>query len=83
MLQLNLFSFAIEDQISDLKQGEELVFFRGKEKFLIRKHEKYQGVCFYQAEEFSGYALHLDEKSGLDMFVAKINRWLEDQNEIV
>lgn len=86
MKQLDLFSFALEDQIADLKNGEEIAFFRGNERLLIRKHEKYQGVCFYEASEFSGYALHLDEKGefgGLDIFVAKIDRWLDgwDWNE--
>jgi hypothetical protein len=47
MKQLDLFSFSLEGQITDLKQGEEMEFFRGKERLLIRKHEKYQDVCFY------------------------------------
>lgn len=36
MKQLDLFSFALEDQIIDLKQGEEMEFNRGKERLLIR-----------------------------------------------
>jgi hypothetical protein len=32
--QLDLFSFALEEQITDLKQGEEMEFFRGEEKLL-------------------------------------------------
>ncbi|WP_282140302.1 MULTISPECIES: hypothetical protein [Cytobacillus] len=77
MKQLDFFSLALEDQIYNLKQGEAIEFFRGKERLLIRKHEKYQGICFYQAEGFSGYALHVDEMSGLDMFTSKIKWWLE------
>lgn len=77
MKQLDLFSFSLEGQITDLKQGEEMEFFKGKERLLIRKHEKYQDVCFYQAEGLSGYAFHIDEVSGLEMFVSKIKRWLE------
>ncbi|MFE4523972.1 hypothetical protein ACFRCQ_18000 [Cytobacillus firmus] len=80
MKQLDLFSFALEDQIIDLKQGEEMESFRGKERLLIRKHNKHQGVCFYQGPDFSGYALHLNEKGqfgGLDIFVASIERWLD------
>lgn len=79
MEQLDLFSFALEDQIADLKQGDSIEFFRGKERLLIRKHEKYKAVCFYQTSEFYGYALHMDEKGvfgGLDNFVSSINRWL-------
>lgn len=77
MKQLDIFSFALEDQIIDLRQGEEIEFFRG---LLIRKHDKYKGVCFYQAAEFSGYAHHIDKKGisgGLDIFVARIERWLD------
>lgn len=80
MKQLDLFSFALEDQITDLKQGEEIEFFRGNERMLIRKHEKYQGVCFYEGTDFSGYALHIDKKGvlgGLDTFVANVDRWLD------
>jgi hypothetical protein len=80
MTQLDLFSFALEDQIFGLKQGEELEFFRGKERLLIQKHEKYKGVYFYQGPDFSGYALHVGEKGtfgGLDIFVASIERWLD------
>ncbi|USK44632.1 hypothetical protein [Cytobacillus oceanisediminis] len=80
MKQLDLFSFALEDQIIDLKQGEEMEFFRGKERLLIRKHDKYKGVCSYQGPDFSGYALHIDKKGisgGLDIFVASIERWLD------
>lgn len=77
MKQLDLFSFALEDQIADLKQGEELEFYRGMERLLIRHHEKYKGVCHYQGPDFSGIAFHLDEREGLDLFVAKINRWLD------
>ncbi|USK43745.1 hypothetical protein [Cytobacillus oceanisediminis] len=80
MKQLDLFSFALEDQIIELRQGEEMEFFRGKERLLIRKHDKYKGVCFYQSVEFSGYALHIDKKGisgGLDIFVASIERWLD------
>ncbi|OHX39215.1 hypothetical protein [Cytobacillus oceanisediminis] len=80
MKQLDLFSFALEDQIIDLKQGEEMEFFRGKERLLIRKHERYQDVCFYQGTGFSGYALHIDKKGisgGLDIFIANIERWLD------
>ncbi|USK40154.1 hypothetical protein LIS77_06535 [Cytobacillus firmus] len=80
MEQLDLFSFALEDQIIDLNQGEEMEFFRGKERLLIRKHEKYKGVCFYQGPDFSGYALHIDRKGmcgGLDTFVVNIDRWLD------
>ncbi|KML36379.1 MULTISPECIES: hypothetical protein [Bacillaceae] len=79
MKQLDLFSFALEDQIAELKQGEELEFYRGKERLLIRKHEKYQGVCHYQGPDFYGSAFHLDEKGifgGLELFVGKIDRWL-------
>ncbi|RBP87874.1 hypothetical protein DFO70_11765 [Cytobacillus firmus] len=79
MKQLDLFSFGLEDQIIDLRQGEEMEFFRGKERLLIRKHGKFKGVCFYQGPGFSGYALHIDQKGmlgGLDIFVAKIERWL-------
>ncbi|EFV79298.1 hypothetical protein HMPREF1013_00214 [Bacillus sp. 2_A_57_CT2] len=79
MKQLDLFSFTLEDQIFELKQGEELEFFRGKEQLLIRKHEKYKGVYFYQGPDFSGYALHVDEEGlfgGLDLFITKINQWL-------
>ncbi|MCM3705332.1 hypothetical protein M3205_06265 [Cytobacillus firmus] len=82
MKQLDLFSFALEDQIIDLRQGEEIEFFRGKERLLIRKHERYQDVCFYQGPGFSGYALHIDKKgisSGLDIFVSSIERWLDGQ----
>ncbi|USK46256.1 hypothetical protein [Cytobacillus oceanisediminis] len=80
MKQLDLFSFALEDQIIDLKQGEEMEFFRGKERLLIRKHEKYKDACFYQGPGFSGYALHIDKKGifgGLDIFVASIEWWLD------
>ncbi len=80
MKQLDLFSFALEVQIIDLKQGEEMEFFKGKERLLIRKHEKYKGACFYQGPRFSGYALHIDKKGisgGLDIFVANIDRWLD------
>lgn len=80
MKQLDLFSFALEDLIFDLKQGEEMEFFRGKERLLIIKHERYQGVCFYQGPGFSGYALHIDKKGisgGLDIFVESIERWLD------
>ncbi|UQX52304.1 hypothetical protein M5V91_14660 [Cytobacillus pseudoceanisediminis] len=83
MKQLDLFSFALEDQIIDLKQGEEMEFFRGKERLLVRKHEKYKDVCFYQGSDFSGYALHIDKKGisgGLDIFVASIERWLDGQS---
>ncbi|MGY6210001.1 hypothetical protein LIS77_07845 [Cytobacillus firmus] len=45
---------------------------------MIRKHEKYKGVCHYQGPDFYGVAFHLDEREGLDLFVAKINRWLEE-----
>ncbi|WP_236888006.1 hypothetical protein [Cytobacillus oceanisediminis] len=79
MKQLDLFSFALEDQIFGLKQGEELEFFRGNERLLIRKHEKYKDVYFYQGPDFSGYALHIDEEGlfgGLDIFKTKINQWL-------
>jgi hypothetical protein len=78
--QLDLFSFALEDQIIDLRQGEEMEFFREKERLLIRKHVKYNGVCSYQGPDFSGYALHVDQKGmlgGLDIFVAKIEGWLD------
>lgn len=61
MKQLDLFSFALEDQIKDLKQCEEMEFFKGKERLLIQKHEKYQGVCYYHAEGFSEYTFHIDE----------------------
>ncbi|MCM3404929.1 hypothetical protein [Cytobacillus oceanisediminis] len=86
MKQLDLFSFALEDLIINLKQGEEMEFFRGKERLLIRKHEKYQGVCHYQGTDFSGVAFHLNERGqfgGLDIFVASIERWLDgrDWNE--
>lgn len=83
MLQLNLFSVSLEDQIADLKQGEELEFYRGKERLLIRKHEKYQGVFLYQGPDFSDSAFHLDEKGvfgGLDIFVVKIDRWCKAVN---
>lgn len=83
MKQLDLFSFALEDQIIDLKQGEEMEFFRGKERLLIQKHVKYQGVCYYHTEGFSGYVLHIDEKLGLEVFVSKINKWLEAKQEDV
>ncbi len=79
MKQLDLFSFALEDQIIDLKQGEELVIFRGKERLLVRKHEEYQGVCFYQSFSFSGYALYIDETSGMQILVSKIKKWLEGE----
>lgn len=78
--QLDLFSFSIEEQIADLKKGEEMEFFRGKERLLIRKHEGYKGVCSYQGSDFSGYALHIEQKGisgGLDIFVANIERWLD------
>lgn len=81
MKQLDLFSFALEDQIFGLKQGKELEFFRGNERLLIRKHEKFKDVYFYQGPGFSGYALHIDEKGlfgGLDTFVAKIDQWLDN-----
>ncbi|MBU8773207.1 hypothetical protein [Cytobacillus oceanisediminis] len=80
MKQLDLFSFALEDQIIGLRRGEEMEFFRGKELLLIRKHERYQDVCFYQGPDFSGYALHVDQKGmlgGLDIFIASIERWLD------
>lgn len=80
MKQLDLFSFALEDQITYLKLGEEMEFFRGKELLLIRRHEEYKGVCSYQGPGFSGYALHIDKKGmcgGLDTFVANIDRWLD------
>ncbi|MBU8768685.1 hypothetical protein [Cytobacillus oceanisediminis] len=83
MTQLDLFSFALEDQIFELKQGEELEYFRGKERLLIRKHENYKDVYFYQGPDFSGYALHVDEKgvfSGLGTFVAKIDKWLDGRS---
>nr|WP_206762398.1 hypothetical protein [Cytobacillus firmus] len=70
----------MEDQIIDLKQGEEMEFFRGKERLLVRKHNKHKGVCHYQGPDFSGYALHLNEKGqfgGLDIFVASIELWLD------
>jgi hypothetical protein len=81
MTQLDLFSFALKDQIFELKQGEELEFLRGKERLFFRKHEKYKGVYFYQGPDFSGYALYVDEEglfSGLDTFVAKIDYWLDN-----
>ncbi|UQX56153.1 hypothetical protein M5V91_11295 [Cytobacillus pseudoceanisediminis] len=81
MKQLDLFSFSFEDQIFRLKQGEELEFFKGNERLLIRKHEKYKDVYFYQGPDFSGYALHVSEKgvfSGLDTFVGKIEHWLDN-----
>jgi hypothetical protein len=68
MKQLDLFSFALEDQIADLEQGEGMEFFRGEERLLIRKHEKYQGVCHYQGPGFQGTAFHLNEREGLDLF---------------
>ncbi|MFE4523445.1 hypothetical protein ACFRCQ_15250 [Cytobacillus firmus] len=83
MKQLDLFSFALEDQIIDLRQGEEMEFFRGKERMLIQKHNKYNGVCHYQGPDFSGYALHLNEKGqfgGLDIFVKSIERWLDGRS---
>ncbi|MBU8729191.1 hypothetical protein NX029_02150 [Cytobacillus firmus] len=49
MKQLDLFSSALEDQII-----EEMEFFRGKDRLLIRKHEKYKDACFYQGPGFSG-----------------------------
>ncbi|USK46324.1 hypothetical protein [Cytobacillus oceanisediminis] len=79
MKQLDLFSFALEDQIIDLEQGEELEFFRGKDRLLIQKHNKYMGVCNYHGPDFSGVAFHLNERGqfgGLDIFVASIERWL-------
>jgi hypothetical protein len=81
MKQLDLYSFALEDQISELKQGEALEFFRGKERLLIRKHKNYKGAYLYEGPDFSGYALHVNEKSifgGLDTFVAKIVGWMEN-----
>lgn len=80
MKQLDMFSFDLEDQIIGLQQGEETEFFRGKERLLIQKHERHQGVYSYQGPDFSGYALHLDKKGlsgGLDIFVASIERWLD------
>ena len=85
MKQLDLFSVALEDQIINLKQGEEMEFYRGKERLLISKHEKYNSVCFYQGLDFSGYALHVDEKGtfgGLYIFVTKIDRWLDGMDGI-
>lgn len=86
MKQLDIFSFALEDQIIDLRQGEEMEFFRGKERLLIRKHGEYRGVCSYQGPDLSGYALHINQKGmygGLYIFVASIERWLDgrDWNE--
>jgi hypothetical protein len=81
MKQLDLFSFAIEDQVFELNQGEELELFRGKERLLIRKHDKYKGVCFYRGPDFLGYALHVNEKGtfgGLDTFVARIDGWMKN-----
>ncbi|WP_368298375.1 hypothetical protein [Cytobacillus firmus] len=81
MKQLDLFSFAFESQIINLKQGEEIEFVRGKVRLLIRKHEKHKGVYFYQGPDISGYALHVREKGvfgGLDTFVAKIEHWLDN-----
>lgn len=52
MKQLDLYSFALEDQISELKQGEALEFFRGKERLLIRKHKNYKGAYLYEGPDF-------------------------------
>ncbi|MCM3090183.1 MULTISPECIES: hypothetical protein [unclassified Cytobacillus] len=81
MKQLDLFSFAIEDQIAELKQGEELEFNRGRERLLIRKHKNYKGAYLYEGPDFSGYALHVNEKGifgGFNTFVAKIVRWVKN-----
>lgn len=77
---MDLFSFALEDQIANLKQGEEMEFFRGEELLLVRKHNKHKGVCKYYGPDFYGYALHVDQKGkfgGLETFVASIERWLD------
>lgn len=68
--QLDLFSVALEDQIINLKQGEEMEFYRGKERLLISKHEKYNSVCFYQGLDFSEYALHVDEKVPAEDYIS-------------